>query len=337
MYMIRKLLIGIVVSVFFFWLILRNIDIAEAVVSLKQANWLYAIPAVVILLISFVFRAIRWQVLLGPVGRVGFGSSFKATMIGFMANSILPARMGEFIRAFVLTRREGIKVESVFATIVVERIFDGYMLLLFLLGGLFIAPLEGSGARFLKTGIIASIIIYNGVLIAMLFLYHKQESTIQFFHKILKWLPWSDRIIEALKRFSSGLGVLGSTKHVLIITGWTIVVWITAMAVLHPLLAGFDLGASLPWYAPYVITPVVALGVMLPAAPGYAGTFHAACVAGILMLAPESDPSAGRAFSFALHALNMLPIIVVGIICLWLEGLSFGDIGTQKKKPDSDN
>jgi uncharacterized protein (TIRG00374 family) len=333
--MIRNLIIGTIVSVFFFWLILKNIDITEAVASLEQANWLYAIPAVIILLFSFVLRAIRWQVLLVPVGRVGFASSFRATMVGFMANSVLPARMGEFIRAFVLTRREGIKVESVFATIVVERIFDGYMLLLFLLGGLFLAPLKGTGAQFLKTGIIASIILYNGVLIAMLFLHHKQEPTIRFFHKLLRWLPWCDRIIEALKRFSSGLGVLGSTRHVLIIAGWTLAVWVTAMAVLHPLLAGFDLGASLPWYAPYVITPVVALGVMLPAAPGYAGTYHAACVAGILMLAPESDPNAGRAFSFALHALNMVPIIAVGIVCLWLEGLSFGDIGKRRKTPES--
>lgn len=330
--MLKKLLIGTAVSAFFFWLILKNVDIHEAVESLRQANWLYAIPAVLILLGSFVLRAIRWRVLLAPVGRISFTSSFRATMIGFMANSVLPARMGEFVRAFVLTRRDGLKVESVFATIVIERLFDGYMLLLFLLASLFLAPLAGTGGQFLRTGILVSLVVYNVALVGMLFLHHRQERTLAFLDRVLHWFPWREKLMDSLARFASGLAVLGSARHLLVIAGWTFAVWVTAMAVLHPLLAGFDLGTKLPWYAPYVITPVVALGVMLPAAPGYAGTFHAACVAGILMLAPEADPSASRAFSFALHALNMVPIIIVGLIFLWLEGLSLSDLG---KKRDS--
>ncbi len=329
--MFRRLVIGTLISAFFFWLILRSIDIGEAIDSLKEVNWLWLAPAVAILLLSFVLRAFRWQVLLRPVAHVSFTSSFRAVMIGFMANSVLPARMGEFVRAFVLTRKENLKVESVFATIVVERLFDGYMLMIFLLAAFMFAPLSGTGGSLFRTGVIGALVIYSAALVAILFLHHKRDGTLAFFERMLGWFPWRNRIMDSLSRFTTGLAIFDSTKQMLLVTAWSLAVWIVAMAVLHPLLAGFDLGVNMPWYAPYVITPVVALGVLLPAAPGYAGTFHAACVVALTMLAPDSDPSAGRAFAFILHAVNMIPIIIVGLVFLWLEGLSLSDLGRKPK------
>jgi uncharacterized protein (TIRG00374 family) len=330
--MLKRLLIGTAISAFFFWLILRSLDVHNAIESLKSANWLWLIPAIVMFLFSFALRAVRWQILLAPIGQVGFSSSFRAVMIGFMANSVLPARMGEFVRAFVLKKKEGLKVESVFATIVVERIFDGYLLMLFLLGSLLLAPLSGTEGGLLRTGIVGALAVYTIALVAMLFLHHRHAETIRFFERLLSWFPWRERVLNSLSRFASGLAIFSSTKQIMLVAVWSLIVWIVSMAVLHPLLAGFDLGVPMPWYAPYVITPIVALGVLLPAAPGYAGTFHAACVAALLMLAPDSNADAGRAFAFVLHAANMVPIIVVGLIFLWLEGLSLSDLG---KKPDA--
>ncbi|MCU0612620.1 MAG: flippase-like domain-containing protein [Candidatus Eisenbacteria bacterium] len=329
-----RLLLGIAVSAFFLWLVVRKMDFHEAVASLRQVNWLLTIPAVALFLASFVLRAFRWQVLLHPVGRVGFTSSFRALMIGFMGNSIFPARMGEFLRALVLIRRDRLRFESVFATIVIERLFDGYMLLIFLFAALLLAPLHGTGGSLLRTGIVFALVLYTGALVGMLFLHHRKERTLAFFARVLHWLPGHERVIGSLEKFATGLTIFSSLRQLGAVALWTLVVWVVSMAVVHPVIWAFPLGVHLPWYAPYVITPIVALGVLIPSAPGYAGPYHAACVAAILLLAPDADPNASRAFAFVLHALNMIPIIIVGMVFVWLEGLSLGDLSRKRLSPD---
>ncbi len=328
-----RLLAGLGVSAFFLWLVVRRMDVHEAAQSLGRVNWILTVPAVALFLFSFVLRALRWQVLLRPLGTVGVGSSFRAVMIGFMGNSVFPARMGEFLRAFVLTRKERIRFESVFATIVIERLFDGYMLLVFLLVALVLAPLHGAGGSLLKTGIVGALVIYTAVLAAMLLLHHRRSQTLAFLGKACRWIPRHETILSSLDRFASGLTVLSSGRRLASIAGWTFVVWVVSMAVVHPVIWAFPLGAPLPWYAPYVITPIVALGVLVPSAPGYAGPYHAACVAAIYLIAPQADPNATRAFAFVLHALNMVPIIIVGLVIAWLEGLSLGELSRQAAPP----
>ncbi|MBN1424188.1 flippase-like domain-containing protein [Candidatus Fermentibacteria bacterium] len=324
-----RLPIGIVISAFFLWLVVRQVNFDEAMRSLRQVNWLLMIPAIAVFLASYVLRAFRWQVLLDPVGRVSLSSSFRAIMIGFMGNSIFPARMGEFLRAFTLVRRERLRFESVFATIVIERLFDGYMLLLFLFGALLMAPLHGTGGSLLRTGIIGALFIYTAALIGILFLHHRREATLTFFRKALRWMPGHQRVLVSLEKFASGLAIFDSLRQLAAVAVWTLVVWVVSMAVVHPVIWAFPLGVSLPWYAPYVITPIVALGVLIPSAPGYAGPYHAACVAAVLLMAPEVDRDANVAFAFVLHAMNMIPIIVVGVVCVWLEGLSLGDLSKK--------
>lgn len=330
-----RLLVGIAISAFFLWLVVRKMDLAEAVASLRRVDWPLLIPALVLFLASFALRAVRWQVLVAPIGTVGFSSSFRATMVGFMGNSIFPARMGEFLRAYVLTRRERLRFESVFATIVIERLFDGYMLLLFLFAALLLAPLHGTGGSLLRTGIVFALLLYTGALIGMLFLHHRKAPTLGVIAKLLRWAPGHERLLRSLDRFATGLTIFDSGRQLAVVAGWTFVVWLMSMVVIYPVLWAFPLGVTLPWYAPYVITPIVALGVLIPSAPGYAGPYHAACVAAILLMAPNADANASRAFAFVLHALNMIPIIIVGLVVVWLEGLSLGDLSRRGLSQDA--
>jgi hypothetical protein len=321
---------GIVISAFFLWLVLRRMDLAGAVDSLRRVNWWWTIPALVLFLASFVLRALRWVVLLRPVGTVSLSASFRAVMIGFMGNSIFPARMGEFMRAFVLVRRERLRFESVFATVVIERLFDGYMLLLFLFAAMLLAPLHGTGGSLLRTGIIGALAIYTVALVGVLFLHHQKDRTLAFLAIMLRWVPGHQRIIVSLEKFASGLAIFRSARQLGAVALWTLAVWVVGMAVVHPVIWGFPLGVTLPWYAPYVITPIVALGVLIPSAPGYAGPWHAACVAAIFLMAPDANRDASVAFAFVLHALNTLPIIIIGLVCLWMEDLSLGDLGRKE-------
>src|SRR5262249_14918137 len=133
--------IGVAISAVLLWVAVRGVNFDEALQQLRQVRLAWLIPLLVSIVLRFWLTALRWQLLLKPVKRVGVHRLFAITMIGFMANNVLPARLGEFVRAYALGRSEALSPSVPFATIVIERVFDGFSLLLFLVGGLtFLKP-----------------------------------------------------------------------------------------------------------------------------------------------------------------------------------------------------
>ena len=136
-----KVWIGVAVSAVLLWVAVRGVSLDEVLAELRRVRPLWLVPVIASIFVRFWLTAIRWQLLLRPVKRIGVHRLFAITMIGFMANNVLPARLGEFVRAYALGRAEALPPSLPFATIVIERIFDGFTLLLFLLGGLsFLRP-----------------------------------------------------------------------------------------------------------------------------------------------------------------------------------------------------
>ena len=136
-----KVWLGVAVSAVLLWVAVRGVSLDEVLQQLRQVRPVWLVPVIVSIFLRFWLTAVRWQVLLRPVKRVGIHRLFAITMIGFMANNVLPARLGEFVRAYALGRSEALPPSLPFATIVIERIFDGFTLLLFLVGGLsFLQP-----------------------------------------------------------------------------------------------------------------------------------------------------------------------------------------------------
>lgn len=127
-----KLWLGIGISVLFLFLAFRKVNLHELKKALESANYIYLIPAILLTILSLWIRAFRWQYILQPVREIRVSSLFSATMIGFMANNLLPVRLGEFVRAYTIGEKERISKSSSLATIVVERIFDGITILSFL-------------------------------------------------------------------------------------------------------------------------------------------------------------------------------------------------------------
>ena len=123
-----KLWLGVAVSGVLLWLAFRGVDLQEVGHSFTQVRTVWLLPVLASIFVRFWLTAIRWQVLLRPVKRIGIHRLFAVTMIGFMANNVLPARMGEFVRAYALGRSESLSTPLSFATIVLERVFDGFTL-----------------------------------------------------------------------------------------------------------------------------------------------------------------------------------------------------------------
>ena len=161
-----KVWLGLAVSAVLLWVATRGVSLEEVLHQLRQVRPWWLVPVLASIFVRFWLTAIRWQVLLDPVKRIGVHRLFAITMIGFMANNVLPARLGEFVRAYALGRSETLPPSLPFATIVIERIFDGFTLLLFLVGGLsFLRP---SRTLLWAAGLTCG--LYLGVLVGLMVL-----------------------------------------------------------------------------------------------------------------------------------------------------------------------
>ncbi|MFN8417624.1 MAG: lysylphosphatidylglycerol synthase transmembrane domain-containing protein [Anaerolineae bacterium] len=156
------LIVSIAISVLFLYIGLRNAHLDEVWEQIRSANFLWIIPGVLIYFAAVWGRTWRWHYLLRPLKPVGLGKLFPIVVIGYMGNNVYPFRAGEVIRAYVLRRNEGVKITASLATIVVERIFDGLVMLLFV----FIAlPFAGFDDPLLRTTVTVGTVIFLGALL----------------------------------------------------------------------------------------------------------------------------------------------------------------------------
>src|SRR5215210_9317734 len=137
--------LGVLISIVFIWLALRGLRLDQFWDSVKQANYIWVLPGIGVYFIGVWVRAWRWHYLLGPIKKIPTQTMFPITTIGYMGNNIYPARAGEVLRAVILKRKEGVSVSASLATIIVERIFDGVVMLAFVFVNLSeLAKLTGS-------------------------------------------------------------------------------------------------------------------------------------------------------------------------------------------------
>src|SRR5260221_13032427 len=123
---------GVLISVLFIWLAVRGLKLNEFWGAVKQANYWWLIPGIGVYFVRVWVRAWRWHYLLKPIKEIPTRNMFPITTIGYMGNNIYPARAGEVLRAVILKRKEGVSVSASLATIIVERIFDGVVMLSFI-------------------------------------------------------------------------------------------------------------------------------------------------------------------------------------------------------------
>ena len=325
----KQLLIGILISALFLFLAFRSVDFDELFRALKKTNYFYLLPATILIYLSVYFRVVRWHYLLSPVKKIDMVSLFSAMFIGLLGNYILPARMGELVFAYVIGKKESISKASAFATVVVSRIFDGIAIFLILIGVLFFLPMDDNKIIVMKYMVS---IVYTIAILGVLILYFAQERLFWLLRKIFFFLPhkFIDKLLVFFENFVNGLHVLRDLKSLIIVSLLSMIIWIISALAILPVIYGFPFEAKLTLFAPFFILPVVAFGVMIPSSPGFVGTYHAFCILAINLLEPEISHNSAAGFAVLLHASQMLPIVILGFIFLWKEGLSLRNIGVDK-------
>lgn len=323
-----KFWLGVGVSIFFMALLFRRIDFNQLWLALVAVDYRYILLAVVCTFVSYFLRAVRWHYLLIPEKRIPLSSLYPATIIGYMANNVLPARLGEFVRAYVLAQREGLQAPTVFASLVIDRLFDGFTVMLILLLTLFTLRLPQGLAEAetaLRTGGAVTFVLYAGV-VAFLFLLKRQTMrTLAWTGILLKPFPQrlTERIIPLLGSFIVGIRMSSKGGHVAAVLASSLAVWLFCVIPVDMVLKGF--GIHLPITASMFILVLLVFAVMVPASPGFVGTYHYACFKGLSAFGiPESI---AVSIALVLHGIAFFPVIIAGFFHLWqgkmsLRGLS---------------
>lgn len=332
----KKLWIGIGISLFFLFLLFRKIDIHKLLAAFKEMNCYYLWPAVLSTFISYFFRAVRWRYLLLPLKKTRLGNLFPATIIGYMANNILPARLGEFVRAFVLGEKECISTSAVFASLVIDRLFDGFTVLLILLFTFFTVKLPG-GMESVQHGLVVggyiTLTIYIFVVVFLVILKQRTMQTINLIGGLLKPFPAkvAEKVIPLLGSFIEGVRLSSKPAELFALLCSSLVIWAFAIWPVDLLLRSF--GIILPITASMFIMVFLVFAVMVPAAPGYVGTYHAACVYGLMAFNIQKE----KALSVALmiHGVSFFPVIIVGLFYLWKKDVSLSEMRNKSTQEES--
>ncbi len=303
-----RLWVSLLVSLFFLWLVFHGLDPAKILDTLRRADYRYLAPALALYFAGVGVRSVRWKALLSPIGRFSAASLFPVVVIGYMANDVLPARMGEVVRVYVLSQREGVSKTSALGTVVVERLLDAVTMLLLLAASALLVPLSGP---IQKIGLFAALVLVCGLVPLVLLTLLPTERLAPLAALAMR-LPGGvgERGVGAGGRFLSGLRVIRSWRAIAAALGLSVVAWLFEGGMYLVLARGFHLevGASV-----ILLTLAVAnLATLVPAAPGYVGTFEFGARSVLSGLAGISW-SVASGYVLVLHAALVVPVSLLGL------------------------
>jgi uncharacterized protein (TIRG00374 family) len=319
--------LGVLISIVFIWLSLRGLRLDQFWDSVKQANYWWLIPGVAVYFIGVWVRAWRWHYLLGPIKKIPTKTMFPITTIGYMGNNIYPARAGEVLRAVILKRREGVPVSASLATIIVERIFDGVVMLGFVFVNLpELAKLTGS------SGFVGNIqqvaVIGTGVFLGALIIFLLAAMFPQVTARVGLWfierlLPkrMQENVTDIMNKFLEGLASLRSPFNVLMVFFTSVIIWLLETGKYWFVMHAFPFQVS--FFALMLLNGIANLATTIPSAPGYIGTWEAVTKA--VLVAYAVDPAVALGYAVVLHVALWLPITLLGAYYLTREGIKWSD------------
>jgi hypothetical protein len=328
-----RLWVGLPISGFLFWLAARGIPFGDLIKVMREAQYAWMIPAVLATYGVIWVRAKRWCVLMRGIKRVRPSTAFRATAIGFTVNYVIPVRVGELLRAYLVGQRENMSGSAAFATVVVERLLDIICILMIFILLLIFVPGSQKGSQLfslLRTAAVISLAILMCTAVVLWIVRRRIAwigRPVEFFLGRI-WPRGAQRLVGILEGFSKGLIPSMTKSDILAIVFYTLALWGLTAGGIRLVANGFGLG--LPLEAPLVILVALAFGVSVPSAPGFLGTFHYAAVVALMLYGiPKTE---ALSYAIALHAASILPVFFLGMGLLWAEGLRMGKIMRDELK-----
>ena len=321
-----RLGLGLLISLACLAYVLREVDFGLLWRLTRRVNPLYVLGLALLLALSLWFRSWRWRLLLEPIRRCRLGALYSANLIGLTANNLLPARLGELVRAYTLSRLEPVSASSALATLVLERVLDGLCLLLFLFAALLFAdPQARAGAfsvTYLRGAGLFLLAVYLGVLALMLCLWRWPGATMGWLGRLAGRISpaLGQRVEGLLETFHQGLAIIGRARRLVPLGLVSLAVWLPILGMFLLFLPAMEMPPSLLLAAMAMAGGF--LGAAVPAGPGFVGTFQLA-VSWCLMIA-GADPQKAMAFSLIFWVVTNLPLTLAGLAEMWRRGTGLG-------------
>ena len=317
-----RLWIGLIISAVCLYIAFQGLNFADFWTVVQSVNYWWIIPAVAVYTIAVVIRTWRWRAMLRPIADISMRRLWPVVVIGYMGNNVYPARAGEVLRSYVLRRREGISMSASLATVVLERLFDGLIMLLFVFVTLPFAPLPA----FYNQIVTVFSVVFGAALLFFLILASRPAQFLRLWQWMAtRFLParFASMGSDIVTKFVSGLQSLKSPREMLVIFASSALIWLTETGKYWVIMQGF------PFHVDFTVlmlmTAVVNLATTLPSTPGYAGTFD---VPGILVLQRYGVSQAlATGYTLVLHVALWLPITLLGAWYMLREQMSWDDFG----------
>ncbi|HSR90797.1 MAG TPA: lysylphosphatidylglycerol synthase transmembrane domain-containing protein [Gemmatimonadales bacterium] len=306
-------LLGIVVSATLLWWSLKDVNFAEVLLHLREARLVPIIAGVVMATLTFVLRIFRWQLLLRAEdgSRLPPGPLWHAIAMGFMANNVLPLRIGEVVRTFAATRLAGVRFTAALSSIAVERMFDALTVGFFLGLGLLLAGLpadaEVGGVHMGRLATLVGVAAVAGLALAgaVVAFPRAAEATVR---KLVPFKGLADRLVTIIEGIRQGLSALQSPVRILGVILWSLAIWGLSALSFYVMFAAF--GIEVSFAGALLMQSLIMFGIAVPSTPGYVGVFEAPIIAVLGLY--HVDASLAATYAFTYHITTFIPITLLG-------------------------
>jgi len=302
---------GAIIAVTFLLVSFYDVNLNELIKTLGRIDLKFLLLALFFEFMIPLTKSLRWKFILDPVKKIPVREIFSLYCLGWMVNVILPALTGQVARSFMLSKKQNLAKASSFASIALEVVFDGLSLLLLMV----VVSYMFAFPSWLIRGEYTLAISVSLGLAFLYFLTHNQKLfsklKVKFPHKV------TEKIDQISHSFSQGLQMLKSSKHIVLVTLFSILSWLFQIAVVTLLLLAFNF--KIPVWSAVVIIIINALMMMFPLTPGNIGTFQVATILGLSFF--DVHKTEALSFGLVLHSLDILPFLFLGSLFLYLRKL----------------
>jgi uncharacterized protein (TIRG00374 family) len=295
--------------------------------SIQSASIVHLALAITCFGISYALRVKRWQAMLTPATAVRYGDAWSATTIGYFANNLLPAHLGEVVRAFIFGKKTGTSRSLLLATIFMEKLLDFVMLVVLMV---LLLTMQNDFPDWIhRLASLTAIATAAGVIVVVGLVASTRSST-ALVGKIFFFLSpaTAKKLRSKIEFFTAGLRVFETVSQTVRVVVFSILPWVLWLAFLHFALLAFDL--RLPLNGLFLMTALLHLGILIPSSPGYVGTYQFICVTGLALF--DVSRSTALGFSLVFHALWYVPLTALGIYYLWQERIGLTGLISSSTK-----
>jgi uncharacterized protein (TIRG00374 family) len=325
-----RIILSVGLSALFLGFAVRNVEWGKAAAALAGAHYFYALPMAAVTIWTLYIRAQRWRILLRPVGTPAMRTLVDATNIGFMANTLLPLRVGEVIRPVLVSRKEREPLGGILATIILERIFDVFTIL-FLLGvATALVPVSENVRQWGYRLCGVAVLLGGGVV----FVRWQEGLALRLLRLALRPLPRkvADPIDHFFGSFAKALEILESPLTFLQLLAWSLYLWLVISGIY--LIGLLQFGMAVPLLVGAIaVTAITAIAVSAPSAPGGIGLFNFGCVLALAIFGISE--SHAIAYSLVLQVTQAVACIAAGLYSLAREGMTMRQMEQLSESDDA--